>query len=524
MKKSIVLLLILFTSRLLMAQQFDILFQQCYGGSSTDWPVSILPMSDGFVSFGYSSSNDGDASSHYGWGDFWLVRAGENGQVLWEQNYGGSQIEGPATLLQTPDGGFLLFGETFSNDGDVGLNKGGCDYWLVKTDSLGNLEWEKTYGGSMNDYAYQAIAAHDGGYILTGRAFSSDGDVSFNHGLTDVWVVKISEEGGLEWERSYGGTDFDLGSTISLTADGGYIIGGTTASNNGDVQCAAGISAALVIKIDVFGEIQWLQCYGGSYFESVTDIIQTDDGGFIFLGSTTSNDGDVSGYHGIPGEANTMDKWVVKLDAIGQIEWQRCIGGSAFDRSKIIRQLGDGGYLVGGSSRSRDGDVTCNQSDNGGYTVILYKLSPTGEIEWRKCLGSHHHNNLTDLHIYSDYHFLLAATMHYVGIDVDCDHKGGTDFWIVEIKDTTTAIWENHQASIQLYPNPATTEAWLQLPENTPLAQVQIELYSPTGRLLYKAQPTGQFHKIEVAHLPKGLYLVRFWDGEQWYAEKLVVW
>jgi hypothetical protein len=94
----------------------------------------------------------------------------------------------------------------------------------------------------------------------------------------------------------------------------------------------------------------------------------------------------------------------------------------------------------------------------------------------------------------------------------------------VEIKDTTTAIWENHQASIQLYPNPATTEAWLQLPENMPLAQVQIELYSPTGRLLYKAQPTSQFHKIDVAHLPKGLYLVRVWDGERWVAEKLVVW
>jgi hypothetical protein len=183
--------------------------------------------------------------------------------------------------------------------------------------------------------------------------------------------------------------------------------------------------------------------------------------------------------------------------------------------------LGDGGYLVGGSSRSRDGDVTCNQSD--GYSVILYKLSPSGEIEWRKCLGSQVNNFLHDLHIYSDYHFLLAASTRHNGIDVVCDHKGQEDFWIVEIKDTTTAVWENHPKTIQLFPNPATTEAWLQLPENTPLAQAQIELYSPTGRLLYRAQPTSQFHKIEVAHLPKGLYLVRVWDGERWYAEKLVV-
>merc|ERR1711879_199852 len=145
----------------------------------------------------------------------------------------------------------------------------------------------------MNDYANDAIIAHDGGYILIGRTYSSDGDVSFNHGFTDVWVVKISAEGNLEWEHSYGGTELDSGSCISQTSDGGYIIGGTTLSRDGDVLCTKGISAALVIKIDALGEIQWVQCYGGSYFEGADDIIQTGDDGYIFLGGTTSSDGDV---------------------------------------------------------------------------------------------------------------------------------------------------------------------------------------------------------------------------------------
>ncbi|MDD4374769.1 MAG: T9SS type A sorting domain-containing protein [Bacteroidales bacterium] len=523
MKTTILFLLLFLSGQLLIAQHFDIEFQQCYGGSSTDYPTSILKIDSGFVSLGYSSSNDGDVSFNYGEGDFWLVRSAANGQILWEKSYGGGASEGPATVLSTPDKGFFLFGETFSNDGDVALNKGGCDYWLVKTDSLGNLEWEQSYGGSMNDIAYKAIIAHDGGYILTGMVHSSNGDISFNHGLTDAWVVKTDTAGNLEWEHSYGGTDFDQGNSISRTTDGGYIIGGTTGSNDGDVQCTKGLSNAMVIKIDALGEIQWQRCYGGSYFDHAADIIQTDDGGYIFLGGTTSNDGDVIGYHGIPGEANTRDKWVVKLDASGQIEWQRCLGGLGSDKPKTIRQLNDGGYLVGGSSSSRDGDVTCNQSGSGLNTVMLYKLSPSGEIEWTKCLGSYGNNFLGDMHIYSDNHFLLAASTYRNDIDVDCDFKGQSDFWMVDIMDTTVSLKEEKKQEIRLYPNPASNHIWLQLPENTSLAQAQIELYSPAGKLLHNAKPSSHFHKIDVAHLPKGLYLVRLWDGERWYVEKLVV-
>ena len=189
-------------------------------------------------------------SAHYGEGDFWLVGSAANGQILWEKNYGGSEIDRPSNVFLIPEGGFLLFGYTFSADGDVSHSNGFLDYWVVKTDSLGNLEWEQTYGGSKNDYAYQAIIAHDGGYILTGNTFSSDGDISFHHGDRDVWVVKISTEGTLEWERSYGGSDIDSGYCISRTSDGGYIIGGTTLSRDGDILCTKGISAALVIKID----------------------------------------------------------------------------------------------------------------------------------------------------------------------------------------------------------------------------------------------------------------------------------
>ena len=133
-------------------------------------------------------------------------------------------------------------------------------------------------------------------------------------------------------------------------------------------------------------------------------------------------------------------------------------------------------------------------------------------------------NYLLSIHIFSDYHYLLGATTRTWGMDVDCDLKGETDIWIVEIQDTTmVAMQEERLRQWQLYPSPANSETWLQLPENLPLAAMQIQLYSPTGKLLFQAEPQDYFHRIDVARLPAGLYLVRLWDGERWYAEKLVV-
>jgi hypothetical protein len=509
------------------AQEFEIIFQQCYGGSLVEGATTLIPQEDALIVFGGTYSNDGDVSFNHGKSDYWLFMNDAMGQIIWEKTYGGSEDEYVANMLPTPDGGYLMFGDTYSNNGDVGCNHStNGDWWLVKTDSLGNIQWSRCYGGTHKETASQLIYAHEGGYVMTGKTGSVDGDISHNNGTYDVWVVKVDWEGEILWERTYGGSSFDYAYAIGITTDGGYIVGGGASSSNGDVQCGAGLpgsSAAWVLKLDQHGLLEWQTCFGGSNSDVLVDIMQTQGGGYVFLGVTDSDDGDVDCFHGTPGNSNTMDMWVVKLDETGEIEWHRCLGGTGFDSPKFIRQLQDGGYLVGGATTSRDGTVVCNESLPGTFTVILYKLSPEGEIEWTKCLGSQVDNLLLSMHMFSDYHFLLGATTRTWGMDVDCDLKGETDIWIVEIMDTTTMLHENHQGTMQLFPNPATTQAWLQLPENMPLAQAQIELYSPTGRLVYKAQPTSQFHKIEMAHLPKGLYLVRVWDGKKWYAEKLVV-
>ncbi|MDV7392238.1 hypothetical protein RZS08_12820, partial [Arthrospira platensis SPKY1] len=166
------------------------------------------------------------------------------------------------------------------------------------------------------------------------------GDVAFNHGMYDVWVVKIDWDGNILWERTFGGSGSDYGYAIALSDDGGYIVGGLVNSNNGDADCREGLpgeyGSAWLLKLDSQGQLQWQQCYGGSYAETTADILQTVDGGFIFLGGTASGNGDVNCFHGTPGSIVTRDMWVVKVDNTGQIEWQRCLGGTGSDDPSMI--------------------------------------------------------------------------------------------------------------------------------------------------------------------------------------------
>lgn len=527
-KFAFILLLLLFSISpfKLTAQQHEIIFQQCYGGSLTEAPFDIIIGDNSYCIVAGTSSLDGDVSFNHGKGDIWLCKIGLDGTIQWQNTFGGTQDETPRQLLLLEDGGYLLFGGTFSDDGDVSGLHGGGDFWLVRTNSLGNLLWQKCLGGSCNDRPYQIIKVQSGGYICVGTSCSTDGDIGYNHGAWDAWVVRLSETGEIIWERTYGGSGTDSGISIAETEDGGYIISATTNSDDGDIECSLhGVfyDDVWLIKTDSIGSIEWQQCYGGSNYDAITHINQTQDGGYVFLGMTVSADGDVIGYHGTGGEANKWDLWIVKLDATGLIEWQKCLGGYENEQPGFLALHPDGGYLVGGNSNSTNGDINCNESLPGTYTGWLVKLDASGEIAWQRCLGSQVNNTLRTIEIIETERYLIGATTRANGGDVDCDLKGQTDIWIVELQDTTVGLKEEHQRQWLLYPNPASTQAWLQLAEHTTLDHIQIKLYSPAGRLLYKATPSNHFHKMDVGHLHKGLYLVRVWNGESWYVEKLVV-
>ncbi len=355
--KQLLVLMFLGSMNLLMAQAPLLEWQGTYGGTGPDVAIEIQPTTDGgYIVTGYSNSdNNGDVTGNHGVTDFWVVKIDNTGTIQWQKSLGGSGQDHGQSGQQTADGGYIIGGYTTSNDGDVIGFNGGHDFWAVKLDSNGNIEWQNPLGGSVDDYGREIKQTADGGYIMIGFTYSNNGDVSGNHGEADYWVVKLDASGAIQWEKTLGGTSTDEGDSIQQTADGGYIATGHSFSSDGDVTSGnQGLRDYWVVKLDSNGTIEWENSMGGSATDYGWHIIQTTDGGYIVAGDTSSDDGDVTGHQGI------SDYWVVKLNSTGDIQWEKTLGGSLDDEAKSIRQDTDGGYLVAGISGSMDGDVSGN--------------------------------------------------------------------------------------------------------------------------------------------------------------------
>jgi hypothetical protein len=305
----------------------------------------------------------------------------------WQKYLGGTGDEMANSIEQTWDGGYIVAGSTNSNNGDVIGNHGGYDAWVIKFDKNGDIRWQKCLGGSGNDFFNSIKEDRTDGYIAAGRSNSNNSDVIGNHeGVGfDFWVVKLNDTGAIQWQRCLGGSNDDQAFDIEPLEDGGYIVVGYTASNDGDVtgqhsgNCPfLPCTDVWVVKLSNKGDIQWQKCLGGSSWDAANSIRLADDGGFVVAGWTWSSDGNVSGYQG------NGDIWVLKLDDVGDIKWQKCLGGSSSDIANYAQQTNDGGYAVVGYTASRDGNVSSN---NDGRDVWLVKLNDTGSIQWQKCIG-----------------------------------------------------------------------------------------------------------------------------------------
>ncbi|WP_128694285.1 PKD domain-containing protein, partial [Methanoculleus taiwanensis] len=404
-------------------------WQKCLGGSSVDGAWSVRQTSDGgHIVAGKTSSTDGDVSGNHGNDDAWVAKLEGSGTLIWQQCLGGSSTDYAWSIQQTSDGGYIVAGVTWSTDGDVSGNHGGSDAWVVKLNSSGNPAWQTCLGGSSVDGAVSIQQTIDGGYIVTGYTFSNDGDVSGNHGNRDAWVVKLDSSGNLAWQTCLGGSSDDGAWSIQQTSDGGYIVTGRASSTDGDVSGCHGNWDFWVVKLDAAGAIVWQKCLGGSQNDEAYSIQQTSDGGYIAAGYTnsTDTDGDVSGNHG------RYDTWVVKLGASGDIAWQQCLGGSQNDIAQSIRQTSDGGYIVTGVTGSTDGDVSGN---HGGTDAWVVKLNSGGNRVWQKCLGGLSYDYAYSIQQTSDDGYIVAGYTQSTDGDVSGNH-GNQDAWVVKLEGT----------------------------------------------------------------------------------------
>jgi hypothetical protein len=341
-----------------LAQNLTTQWDRALGGSNADFPYTLQATADGgTIVGGYSASGRSGEKTQPGNGgsDYWVVKLDAAGVKQWDKTYGGSDSDILRSLQQTRDGGYILGGYTYSPaSGDVSEpSRGGADYWVVKLDATGAKQWDRRFGGNQFDLLYALQQTADGGYILGGSSVSAaSGDKSAGPMGTsgnDGWVVKLDASGRKQWDRTLGGTNFDELGSVAQTADGGYVAGFSSGSPvSGDkTQPARGRSDFWVVKLDATGQVQWDRTVGGDGLDYFVTAQQTSDGGYILGGHTDSG---ISGDKTQPSRGG-VDYWVVKLDAAGRPQWDRRVGTGLGDTLGGLRQTRDGGYLLGGNTR-----------------------------------------------------------------------------------------------------------------------------------------------------------------------------
>ncbi len=458
----------------LMAQP-NIQWQKCFGGTFEEYANSIQQTTDGgYIVAGLTFSNDSDVSGNNGAYDYWVVKLTSIGSIQWQKCFGGNSHDLAYSIRQTSDGGFIVAGKALSSDSNLAGNHGNDDFWVIKLTPTGSIQWQKCLGGSGEDDAQSIQQTVDGGFIVVGYTYSNDSDVSGNHGYYDYWIVKLSSSGSIQWQKCLGGSDDDEAQAIQQTSDTGYIVAGFCSSNDGDVSGNHGNKDFWVVKLNATGSIQWQKCLGGSDDDEAKSIQQTSDGGYIVAGDTYSNDSDVSGNNG------NRDFWIVKLAASGTIQWQKCLGGSEFEYAKSIKQTTDGGYIVAGVTPSNDSDVTFN---HGGGDLWVVKLTPASSIQWQKCFGGSGEDGAQEIQQTTDGGYIVAGNTFSNDGDVSGNH-GNRDFWVVKLG-PFVGIEEvnNFLSAITITPNPITQSAIISF-SLFQKRKITINVYDIAGRLI----------------------------------------
>ncbi|RYE17447.1 MAG: T9SS C-terminal target domain-containing protein [Sphingobacteriales bacterium] len=372
--------------------------------------------------------------------DCWIVKMSKTGAIEWNRVLGGSGYDVLTQIRQTTDGGYIFCAVSSSSlSGDVtATNHGEYDYWVVKLDASGATTWDVLLGGDQYEFANSIVQTADGGYIVGGHSQSSaNGDVTpTNHSSNaDYWVVKLNATGGIVWNVLLGGIGSEELQSIRQTADGGYILAGqSTSSASGNVTGTLnGTYDFWIVKLNSTGGITWNRLIGGNEDEYAYAVQQTADGGYIVTGSSNSPaSGNISvSTHG------EFDFLVVKLDAAGNLSWNKMLGGVNEDIPNAISQTTDGGYIVTGFSlSSASGNVT--GSSFGFEEGWVLKLDASGNIVWNKLFGGDRSDFITSIQQTFDGGYIATGYTNSSGTGtltgVNNDPTGASnDFWVIKL-------------------------------------------------------------------------------------------
>ncbi len=377
-----------------------------------------------------------------------LVKAASVVKKEWDKTLGGDNKDFLNYVQQTRDGGYILGGTSISGiSGDKSQEQNGVcdgeycpsDYWLVKLKADGSKEWDKTIGGDGEDHLSSLQQTSDGGYILGGSSASgSSGDKSEgNKGLEDYWVLKLDNKGNKVWDKTIGGSDTELLSSVQQTRDGGYILGGTS-SKLGIDEDGYPISDFWVVKLNAEGQKVWDKTLGGDRNDQLASVQQTNDGGYILGGTSGSaSSGDKS-----QASKDKYDYWIVKLNDDGSKAWDKTFGGSNDDFLAFVQQTSEGGYILGGTSESGSSSDK-SEASKGGNDYWIVKVNANGVKIWDQTLGTAGLDYLAALRQARDGGYILGGSSDF-GINGDKTHasRGERDYWVVKLEANGTKVWD----------------------------------------------------------------------------------
>ena len=529
----------------LSAQPFTFVKQwdKRFGGTDDDALISLCQTSNGdYILSGASRSGVNGDKTEPSWNgsiDGWNIKIDGAGNKIWDKRFGGVNGDNTIKAQQTFDGGYIFGGSTGSGiGGDITQpSRGGYDYRLVKSDANGNMEWDKRFGGGGDDNFCSVLQTTDSGYIITGYSNSGiGGDKTEYIGDYDFWIVKTDANGIKQWDRTLGGSGRELMNTFSLcqTLDGGYITGGLSKSDSSGnkTQNSKGGNDYWAIKLDAQGNIIWDKDLGGASEDILGSILATKDGGFVLGGYSASDTSADKTQMRIGGE----DYWLIKFDSASNKVWDKIYGGSQADELYTLTRTMDGGYLMAGRSTSpANGDKT--ETNLGAQQPWLVKTDSAGNKQWDKTIFI---NGLC----YNIYAIQSNDGCYVVGTDTRASIGGYRtqanwdttnqtyDYWIMKFcMDTFTSIDNGQQTTddskiqIQTYPNPFTTDLSIAL-KGENIHEATFTITNTIGQVIYKREESNlasNYTKVlDLSYLPNGIYFVEVSSGGENMVKRVV--
>lgn len=403
------------------------------------------------------------------------------GMILWHNSFGNSIgiLTGDEDGTATKDGGVIGTAQIDSKGGDITNWYGSYDAWVIKLDSLGNKEWDVTLGSPWVEHINGIIQTDDGGYLA---------------GLYGA-------------PRGEGGT---LNCNVEDPLN----------------------SEAIAVKIDSLGNIEWHRCYGGSQGEHVITMLKLEDGYLLGCGgSSTDGDMLNSGWHYGWNHLGTphRDVWLVKIDFDGNIIWQKCYGGSDDDYPKKIFQTEDGGYMIFANTQSHNGDIVYNPSDGDQASVWVFKIDSIGQLLWQQCIGGHAEERVYGVAKNSDYNYVVAGEMFFSPSgDVNCsnfEYGSRTNYWVFSITDTITSITETRLKpnEVKIYPNPAKSIINIDFQNAYNFQNINIDIIDINGKTVLETSYDSAPIKIDIKQLNKGLYLIKIQNHKTIITKKIII-